>query len=134
MPRMIFVNLPIANLKVSVDFFAGLGFTFNAQFTSEDTTCMIVNELASVMLLEKKRFAEFTPKTIVDATQQTECLIAVSCDSRAAVEEMMKKALSSGGTEHKPPQDMGFMYSHSFQDPDGHVWEPMWMNPAHVVG
>lgn len=132
MSRMLFVNLPIANLKKSVEFFTGIGFTFNPQFTSEDTTCMIINEQAFVMLLEKKRFSDFVTKPISDATKQTECLMAISCDSRAAVEEMMKKVISLGGKAHKPPQDMGFMYSHSFEDLDGHVWEPLWMNPDHV--
>ena len=131
--RKIFVNLPIENLKRSVDFFTKLGFTFNAQFTSEDTTCMNISDDAFVMLLEKPRFASFTKKQIVDTSTHVECLVALSCNSREEVEQMVKTALDNGGSAAMPSQDHGFMFAWSFYCPDGHTWEVMWMNPEHVM-
>lgn len=132
MTRKIFVNLPIANLKRSVEFFTKLGFTFNAQFTSEDTTCMIVNDDAFVMLLEKKRFEGFIKRPVADANAATGVLMAVSADSRAKVDDMVKAALANGGKPALNAQDHGFMYSTSFYDLDGHHWEVMWMDPDHI--
>ncbi|MFZ2489747.1 MAG: VOC family protein [Anaerolineae bacterium] len=128
----IFVNLPIKSLKRSVDFFTALGFTFNAQFTDETTTCMIVSNSIYVMLLEEERFRTFTPKPISDAHSSTEVLLAFACDSRATVDDLVQKAVAAGGSTYKEPDDHGFMYAHSFQDPDGHIWEVFYMDPDYV--
>jgi uncharacterized protein len=134
MPKKIFVNLPINNLKQSVAFFTQLGFTFNAQFTNETSTCMIISDDIFVMLLEHERFKDFTPKAIADATQTTEVILALSVDARAEVEEIIKKAVAAGGSTYKEPMDHGFMYQHGFQDLDGHIWEVFFMDPSHVQG
>jgi predicted lactoylglutathione lyase len=130
MATQIFMNLPVRDLDRSVQFFTALGFTFNQDYTDENATCMVINDDAFVMLLVEKFFKTFTAKEIVDATSATEAIMAFSVDSREAVDEMVGKALAAGGTESQPVQDYGFMYSHSFQDPDGHLWEVMWMDPA----
>jgi uncharacterized protein len=132
MSKKIFVNLPIHNLKASMDFFTQLGFTFNLQFTDDTTTCMVISDDIFVMLLETERFKTFTPKKIVDAKQNTEVLIAMSYDSRAEVDDLVKKAVAAGGTTYNEPKDMGFMYQHGFQDLDGHIWEVFFMEPSHV--
>ena len=129
MPRQIFINLPIRDMQKSQEFFRSLGFSFNPQFTNEQGACMVVSENQSyVMLLVEPFFQTFTKKPVADATQATEVLIAVSCENRDEVDEMVKKALSAGGTAPNPAQDHGFMYSHGFTDLDGHVWEVFWMN------
>jgi predicted lactoylglutathione lyase len=130
MATQIFMNLPVRDLDRSVQFFTALGFTFNQDYTDENATCMVINDDAFVMLLVEKFFQTFTAKEIVDATSATEAIMAFSVDSREAVDQMVGKALAAGGTESQPVQDYGFMYSHSFQDPDGHLWEVMWMDPA----
>jgi predicted lactoylglutathione lyase len=130
--RSIFVNLAVRDLERSVDFFTQLGFTFNAQFTDESATCMIIGDDAFVMLLVHDRLKDFTRKPIVDSHAQTEVLVALSAESRDAVDEMVHKALAAGGSPANEPQDHGFMYGWSFQDPDGHIWEVVWMDPGHV--
>jgi predicted lactoylglutathione lyase len=132
MARKIFVNLPIKNLKRSVEFFTGLGFSFNPNFTDENATCMIINDDAFVMLLVEEYFKGFLKKPMGDATVQTEVLIAISADSRAAVDALADKALATGGTQAKEPTDHGFMYVRTFYDLDGHHWEVAWMDPAAI--
>lgn len=132
--RKIFVNLPIASLKRSVAFFTALGFTFNPQFTNESTTCMIVNEGAYCMLLEAPVFQGFINKQLCETATHTEVLLAFSVNSRAEVDEVVKKALDAGGAPSMPAIDHGFMYGWSFRDPDGHNWEVFYMDPAHVQG
>lgn len=132
--RMIFVNLAVRDLSRSVEFFTKLGFTFNPQFTDESATCMIVSDTAFVMLLVHDRFKDFTKKQIVDSTTHTEVLVALSAESREAVDAMVHMALASGGSPANDVQDHGFMYGWSFQDPDGHIWEVVWMDPAHNQG
>ena len=127
--RKIFVNLPIRDLKRSVDFFTALGFTFNAQFSDDKATMMIINEDASVMLLTEPFFRTFTRREVC-GQNATEALIALSCESRAAVDDMVQKALAAGGSAAMPAQDHGFMYGHSFYDLDGHHWEVVWMDPS----
>jgi uncharacterized protein len=134
MPKKIFVNLPIQNLERTVKFFTKLGFAFNPQFTSANTTCMIVSDDIFVMLLEHEHFKGFTPKTIADATQTTEVILALSMDSRAEVAEMVQKAVAAGASTYNQPQDHGFMLQHGFQDLDGHIWEVFYMDPSHVQG
>jgi hypothetical protein len=134
MATKIFVNLPVKNLQQSIAFFTELGFTFNAQFTDEKATCMIINEDAFVMLLVREFFQGFTKKAISDATQATEVLIAISADSREGVDALVDKALTAGGGSVLDAQDHGFMYQRSFQDLDGHQWEVAWMDPSAVQG
>jgi hypothetical protein len=128
--RMIFVNLAVEDLDRSVDFFTTLGFTFDARFTDETATAMIVNEQAVVMLLVASRFKDFTSKELADPRTQTEAIVALSAASREDVDAFADKALAAGGSPASDAIDMGFMYSRSFQDPDGHVWEVVWMDPS----
>ena len=132
MATSIFVNLPVKDLNASVKFFTALGYTFNAQFTDETATCMIISDTIYAMLLTHAKFKEFTPNEICDANKSTEVLVALSCESRQAVADLMAKAFAAGGTNYKEPQDYGFMYSHGFKDLDGHIWEHLYMDPAHV--
>ncbi|MBA3402489.1 MAG: VOC family protein [Actinobacteria bacterium] len=129
-PRMIFVNLPVKDLEKSVDFFTKLGFSFDPRFTDETATQMIVNDGAFVMLLVEDRFKDFTKKQLTDATKQTEVIVALSAESREAVDELADNALEAGGSRANDPLEMGFMYGRSFQDPDGHLWEVIWMDPT----
>lgn len=131
MSRQVFINLPIKNMERSQAFFKSLGFEFNPQFTNEQGACMIISKDHSyAMLLVEPFFQGFTKKAIADATQTTEVLVALSCESREAVDDMVSKALAAGGTAPNPKQDHGFMYSHGFTDLDGHTWEVFWMDPS----
>lgn len=132
MPTQIFVNLPVRDLKKSIEFFTRLGYTFNAQFTDDTATCMIVSDTIYVMLLTHEKFRGFTPLPICDATKSTEVLIALNCDCRERVDEIVRKAVAAGGSTYNQPQDHGFMYGHGFKDPDGHIWEHFWMDPAAI--
>lgn len=130
MSNPVFINLPVKNLAQTNAFFTALGFSFNPQFSDEKATCMLINELAFAMLLSEPFFKGFTPKAIADATQTTEVLIALSTDSREAVDDMVQKAIAAGGSEARPAEDLGFMYHRAFNDLDGHIWEVTWMDPA----
>lgn len=130
MGRKIFVNLPIKDMGRSQAFFRALGFDFNPQFTNEQGACMVISEDIFTMLLVEPFFQGFTKKKIANAKEATEVLVCLSCDSRAEVDALVKKALAAGGTAPNAPQDHGFMYSHGFEDLDGHVWELVWMDPA----
>jgi predicted lactoylglutathione lyase len=132
MTTMIFVNLPVKNLPQSMEFFGKLGFTFNPQFTDETAACMVVSETIYTMLLTEAKFQSFTPKPVSDARQSTEVLIALSLDSRQAVETMVKTAVAAGGRIYAEPADHGFMYQHGFEDLDGHIWELFYMEPGAV--
>jgi predicted lactoylglutathione lyase len=133
MARKIFVNLPVKNLDKSMAFFKKLGFEFNPQFTDENAACMIIAEdSAYAMLLAEPFFKTFTPKSIADASKTTEVLTALSQDSRAEVDRLMDVAVQSGGSELRAAQDLGFMYNRAFNDPDGHIWEIFWMDPAQI--
>jgi predicted lactoylglutathione lyase len=132
MAAQIFVNLPVKNLKKSIDFFTQLGFTFNPQFTDETATCMIVGDNIFVMLLTHEKFKTFTPKQICDATKSTEVLVCLSVDSQEKVDEMVRKAVAAGGATYKEPKDHGFMYENGFQDLEGHIWEIVYMDPAAI--
>ncbi|MEJ8310797.1 VOC family protein [Agrobacterium larrymoorei] len=125
--RMIFVNLPVKNIETSKSFFTALGFSFNPEYSNERTLCMIVEKNIFVMLLQEERFRDFINGEIADAHRGTEVLTCLSASSREEIDSMLKTALSSGGHEWKPVQDHGFMYAASFQDPDGHVWELVYM-------
>jgi len=132
MPTKIFVNLPVRDLNKSVEFFTKLGYKFNPQFTDETATCMIVSGDIFVMLLTHAKFQEFTPKPICDATISTEVLVCLSCDSKAGVDDLVRKALAAGGKTHADPKDYGFMYQHGYMDLDGHIWELIHMDPTAV--
>lgn len=130
MNTKIFVNLPVKNLDKSVEFFTRLGFSFNPQFTDDTATCMIVSDDIFVMLLTEAKFKSFTPKQICDTGKYTEVLVCLSAESREKVDDMVRKAVAAGGSTYNEPQDHGFMYGHGFQDPDGHLWELVYMVPA----
>jgi predicted lactoylglutathione lyase len=132
MATKIFVNLPVRNLNKSVEFFTKLGFSFNPQFTDETATCMIVSEDIFVMLLTHEKFKRFTPKEICDSSKSTEVLVALSSEGRENIDETVRQAVAAGGTTYNEPQDYGFMYAHGFQDPDGHIWELVYMEPSAI--
>ena len=131
MINAIFLNLPIKNLKRSVDFFTGLGFTFNPQFTSEDSTCMIIGNNMYAMLCEEAKFQNFLAKPIADPAT-TEVLISLSCERKDEVNSLSEKAFTLGARKVNDVEDHGFMFSWGFEDLDGHVWDLFWMDPAHV--
>jgi len=130
MATKIFVNLPVKNLKKSMDFYGALGYKFNPQFTDDTAACMVISDDIYTMLLTEAKFKEFTPKVICDATKCTEVLVCLSLESRDAVADMVQKAVGAGGSVYAEPKDYGFMYQHGFQDPDGHLWELVHMDPA----
>lgn len=127
----IFVNLPIRELTRSVEFFSALGFKFNAQFTGDDSTCMVVGENIYVMLLERAKYAGFIDKPIADGSSN-EVLISLQCDSSDEVRSLVEIALEQGARRYKEPDDLGFMFGWGFEDLDGHIWELFWMNPEYV--
>lgn len=127
--RKLFVNLAVRDLKKSMEFFSKLGFEFNPKFTDDKAACMIISQEAYVMLLTEPFFKTFTKRELCDTTKQTEALLALSCSSKAEVDEMVKKAIAAGGKQAMDPLDHGFMYDWSFYDPDGHHWEVLWMDP-----
>lgn len=132
MSTKIFVNLPVKDLDRSVDFFTHLGYTFNPMFTDETATCMIISDDIFVMLLTEAKFRGFTPKEICDTSRYTEVLVALTAESREAIDETVRQAVAAGGTTYNEPQDHGFMYQHGFQDPDGHIWELVYMEPSAI--
>ena len=132
MSRLLFLNLPIADVKASRAFFGALGFSFNEKFCDEGVACMVVSDQAYVMMLERDRFAEFTTKPLADAAEATALTACVSAESREDVDAFAAAAAGAGATPAKDPQDYGFMYSRSFHDLDGHLWEVAWMDPVAV--
>ncbi|GAA0525376.1 VOC family protein [Chitinophaga japonensis] len=115
-----------------MDFYAQLGYSFNPQFTDDKAACMVISEDIYTMLLVEEFFKTFTKKAIADASKTTEVILSLSADSRQQVEEQVKKAVAAGGTTPNEPQDHGFMYQHGFQDPDGHLWELVYMDPSAI--
>ena len=128
MTQMIFVNLPVKDLETAKGFFGKLGYGFNPQFSDETTACLVISDTIFAMLISEPRFKEFTKKEIADAEKTTEVLIALSAESREKVDELADAALASGGFPANEPMDEGFMYGRSFQDPDHHLWEVIWMD------
>jgi uncharacterized protein len=126
----IFVNLPVSDLDRSAGFFSRLGFSFDPMFTDETATCMIVSDTIFVMLLTEEKFRSFIPNGICDARKSTEVLVCLSVESPERVDEMVRIAVGAGGNTYNEPQDYGFMYGHGFQDPDGHIWELVFMVPG----
>ncbi|WP_108661642.1 VOC family protein [Acuticoccus kandeliae] len=129
MARMIFVNLPVGDLGKATAFYEAIGFTKDDRFSDETASGMVLTDIIHVMLLTHEKFASFTPKTVVDAKTSTEVLLCLSTDSREEVDALIATAEAAGGVaDPGPVQDYGFMYGRSFEDPDGHIWEIMWMN------
>ena len=128
MPKLIFVNLPVADLAAAAAFYEAIGAANNPGFTDDTAACMVFSDTIHVMLLTHDKFKQFTPRPVADAHATSEVLIAISADSRAGVDEITEKALAAGGREARVKQDYGFMYSRSFEDLDGHIWEPFWMD------
>jgi uncharacterized protein len=130
MIRQIFVNLPVKDLARSQAFFKALGLSFNPRFTNEQGACLEIADNIYAMLLVEPFFQGFTQLPISDAKRQTEVLIALSCDSREEVADLVTRAVAAGGTTPNPPKDHGFMFQHGFADPDGHQWEVFWMDES----
>ncbi len=130
--RLMFVNLPVADLAASQEFYAALGFEFDPKFTDDSCACMVVSPQAYVMLLDRTRFADFTHKPVADAHATTEAIVCVSAESRDEVDSLADTALRAGASPANDPMDHGFMYGRSFNDPDGHLWEVMWMSQEAV--
>ena len=128
----IFVNLPVQDLPRSMEFFSALGYSFSKQFTDEHAACLVLGDDIFVMLLVKPFFKGFITNEVADAKQVTEAILSLSVDSREAVDALGIKALAVGGLPSNEPIDMGFMYSRSFLDPDGHHWEVFYMDPSHI--
>lgn len=125
----IFVNLHVKDVKKSMEFFTGLGFEFNMQFTDvEKAACLVIGENMYAMLLTEEYFKSFTKKEIVDTDKFAQLTIALAAESREKVDEIVNAAVSLGGKLYCEPQDHGFMYQWGFQDPDGHIWEIMYMD------
>ena len=134
MGTKIFVNLPVKNLDKSKAFFIDIGFKINQQFTDNTAACIVITEEIYAMILTYEKFKEFTHKEIVDANKATEVLTCLSFDTKEKVHELVDSAIAAGATETRAPQDYGFMIGRSFNDPDGHIWEIVWMDPAGIPG
>lgn len=132
MATKIFINLPVKDLNRSISFFTELGFSFNPQFTNEKGTCLIIGENINAMLLVEEFYATFTNKEICNAETTSEVLIAVSFETREKVDEIMEKAIRSGGTEYVETKDYGWMYQRTFLDIDGHHWEIFCMDESKI--
>ena len=131
MSQMIFVNLPVSDLEKSRGFLEALGAVNEPRFTDETAACMTISESIHVMLLTHEKFSQFTPHPIADAKAGSEVLLCLSSNSRESVDSTVERAVTAGGTaDPSPKQDYGVMYGRSVADPDGHIWEIMWMDPA----
>jgi uncharacterized protein len=129
MSKLIFINLPVADLKRSMTFYEAIGAANNPQFTDDTAACMVVSDTIHVMLLTHDKWRQFTQKTIPDARTTAQVLLCLSADSKDEVTGYIDKAVAAGGKgDPTPTQDFGFMYGRSFEDPDGHIWEVMWMD------
>lgn len=131
MTQMIFVNLPVADLAASKAFYEAIGLTNEPKFSDDTAAMMQLSDAIAVMLLTHDKWRSFTSKAIVDAKTSAQAMLCISRDSRAEVDAITEAAAKAGGTaDPNPTQDHGFMYGRSFEDPDGHIWEPMWMDAA----
>src|SRR3954447_18868984 len=122
MSKQVFINLPVANLEKSKAFFSALGFPLHPQFADDNGACIVVSDAIHVMLLTHARFRDFTPKAICDTSKAVEVLLSLRCETREQVDGLVAKAVATGGSTYDKPEDYGFMYTHSFVDPDGHGW------------
>lgn len=132
MGKSIFVNLPVKDLQKSMAFFAALGWSHNPQFTDETAASIVISDTIYVMLLTHDKYRQFTDKPIADAQKTSQVLIALAAETPEEVNRIADAALKAGASEPKPPQDYGFMKLRTFEDLDGHHWEVLWMDPAHV--
>ena len=130
MTKMIFVNLPVADLPKAKAFYEAIGAENNPMFTDETAACMVFSDTIYVMLLTHEKFAQFTTREIADGHKTAQLLIALSADSREGVDRITDAAIAAGGRQHRDTPDLGFMYSRAFEDLDGHIWEPMFMDMA----
>ncbi len=128
MEQSIFVNFPVADLPRARAFYAALGFAFDERFSDDQTACVVVSRAISIMILTRERFADFSPRPIGDPSQATSVLIALSRESREAVDAFVAAGVSAGGVDNAMVQEFDFMYARSLSDPDGNVIEVMWMN------
>ena len=133
MVNQIFINLPVKDLSKSNAFFSALGFAFDTKFSNEIATCIILGENIFAMILKEDFFKTFTPKAICDTTKNTETLICIQVESREKVDELLSKAVISGGKEPREKQDHGWMYARSMEDIDGHIWEVMFADPSAMI-
>ncbi|MDF4002914.1 hypothetical protein P3W33_05785 [Luteibacter sp. PPL552] len=122
MSKQVFITLPVADLAKSIAFFNAVGFTYHPKMSNDDGACFIVSDTIYVMLLIHERFRAFTPKAVCDTSQAVEVLLSIGLDTREEVDAIVARALAAGGTTYDEPEDLGFMYSHSFVDLDGHGW------------
>jgi uncharacterized protein len=120
--KQVYINLPVADLPKSLAFFKALGFSQDPQFSDETGACIVVSDTIFVMLATHGRFREFTPKAVCDTSTAVEVLLNLRCESREEVDDLVARAIAAGGSTYDEPEDHGFMYSHSFVDPDGHGW------------
>ncbi len=132
--QMIFVNLAVNNLDASKKFFTELGYAINPQFSDEHGASIVISDTIIAMIMTKQRYADFTKKEIADSTKTSEVLLCLSAESREKVDELVGRAIAAGGSATGETQDHGFMYGRAFDDPDGHTWEIVWMDPAAVQG
>lgn len=133
MGKKIFINLPVKDLKKTSTFFARLGYSFDPQFSDEKAKCMIISEDIFVMLLSEPFFKSFTGKEIPDTTKASEVILSLPAENREDVDIFLERCVSEGAKDLSKPQEMDFMYSRSFEDPDGHIWEVFWMDMAKVT-
>lgn len=134
MAKKIFINLPIADLQKSMDFYSAIGFTNNPTFTDETAACMVLTEEIYVMLLTHPKFASFVTKEIIDAKTTAGVINSLSVDTLAEVHTMVDAAITAGGTEPHPMSDYGFMQQRAFEDPDGHLWDVIYMDMSKFPG
>lgn len=134
MAQQVYINLPVKNLETTKAFWSKLGFSFNDQFGDEQGACLVISDTIYAMLLTEARYKDFTKKAVADASTTSEVIIALSAESRERVDELTDNALASGGSPAGETQDHGFMYGRSFQDPDHHNWEVIWMDMSAAGG
>lgn len=131
MSTLIFVNLPVSDLAASIAFYEAIGGRRNPQFSDDTAACIVVSDTIHVMLLTHEKFMQFSPRPVADAKVCAQVLLCLSAVSREAVNGQVGKAVAAGGiADPTPTQEWGFMYGRSYEDPDGHIWEVMWMDPA----
>jgi hypothetical protein len=128
MNKQIYLNLPVTDLPRAIAFYQALGFVLKPEFSGDGAACVVISDTIFVMLGTHEKFREFTPKAICDTSQAVEVLMNLSCESRAEVDQLVARATAAGGSTYDKPEDFGFMYTHSFVDPDGHGWGLFYMS------
>ncbi|MBO9596925.1 MAG: glyoxalase/bleomycin resistance/extradiol dioxygenase family protein [Cohnella sp.] len=118
-----YINLPVKDINRTKEFFGSIGFEFNAQFSDENSACLVVNDNTFVQMLTESYFNTYVSKPIADLAAHSAGIIALSANSRKHADELAEKAYAAGGKPYKDTQDHGFMYVRNFEDPNGHLWE-----------